>query len=46
MQITVFNRQAMGNKQKRRSRRLETLSPERETNNTQLETPNSGNDIL
>ena len=36
----------MGNKRNRRSRRLETPSPEREVNNTQLETPNTGNETL
>ena len=36
----------MGKKRSRRSRRLETPSPEREVNNTQLETPNTGNETL
>ena len=36
----------MGKKRNRRSRRLETPSPERETNNTQIETPSAGNDTL
>ena len=36
----------MGNKRNRRSRRLETSSSEREANNTQLETPNTGNESL
>ena len=36
----------MGNKIKRRSSRLETTSPERETNNTQIVTPNQGNETL
>ena len=36
----------MGNKRNRRSRRLETPSSEREVNNTQLETPNTGNETL
>ena len=36
----------MGMKRNRRSRRLETPSPEREVNNTQLETPNTGNETL
>ena len=34
----------MGNKRNRRSRKLETPSPEREVNNTQLESPNAGNE--
>ena len=36
----------MGNKRNRRSRRLETPSPERETERTQAETPISGNVTL
>ena len=36
----------MGNKRNRRSRRLETPSSEKEGNNTQLETPNTGNETL
>ena len=36
----------MGNKRYRQIRRLETPSPERETNNTQIETPNAGNETL
>ena len=36
----------MGNKRNRRSRRLETPSPERETSNTQAETSYSGNETL
>ena len=36
----------MGNKRSRRSRRLETPSPESEVNNTQLETPNTGIETL
>ena len=36
----------MGNKKNRRSRRLETPSPEREVNITQLETPNTCNETL
>ena len=36
----------MGNKRNRRIRRLETPSPEREVNSTQLETPNTGNETL
>ena len=36
----------MGNKRNRRSRKLETLSPEREVNNTQVETPNTGNETV
>ena len=36
----------MGNKRNRRSRRLETPSPEKETSNTQVETPNTGNKTL
>ena len=36
----------MGMKRNRRSRRLETPSPDREVNNTQLETPNTGNETL
>ena len=46
MQTDVFNQVKMGNKRKRRSRGLETPSPEREVNNTQLETPNTGNETL
>ena len=46
MQIEVFNQVKMGNKRNRRSRRLKTPSPEREVNNTQLETPNTGNETL
>ena len=33
----------MENRQNRRSRRLETPSTERKTNDTQFETPNQGN---
>ena len=36
----------MGNKRNRRSRRLETPSPERETSNTRVETPTTGNETL
>ena len=36
----------MGNKGDRRSRRVETPSPERGVNNTELETPNTGNETL
>ena len=36
----------MGNKRSRRSRSLETPSPESEVNNSQLETPNPGNESL
>ena len=36
----------MGNRRNRRSRRLETPSAEGEVNNTQLETPNTGNETL
>ena len=36
----------MGNKRSRRSRRLETPSPERETSNMQVESPNTGNETL
>ena len=36
----------MGNKRNRRPRRLETPSPERETSNTQIETPNAVNETL
>ena len=46
MQTDVFNQVKMGNKRNRRSRRLETPSLEREVNNTQLETPNTGNETL
>ena len=46
MQIEVFNQVKMGNKRNRRSRRLKTPSPEREVNNTQLETPKTGNETL
>ena len=46
MQTDVFNQVKIGNKKNRRSRRLETPSPEREVNNTQSETPNTGNVTL
>ena len=36
----------MGNRRNRRSRRLETPSPERSTDRTQVETPNTGNITL
>ena len=36
----------MGNKRNRRSRRLATPSPDRELNETQVETPNPGNETL
>ena len=36
----------MENKRNRRSRRLETPSPEREVERTQVETPNTGKEIL
>ena len=36
----------MGIMRNRRCRRLETPSPERETNNTQIDTPNQGNETL
>ena len=36
----------MGNKRNRRSRRLETPSPERERERTQVETPITGNESL
>ena len=36
----------MGNKRNRRCRKLETLSPEREVNNTQVEAPNTGNETF
>ena len=36
----------MGNKRNRRSRRLVTPSPDREFNETQVETPNPGNETL
>ena len=36
----------MGNKRSRKSRRLETPSPEREISKTQVETPNTGNETL
>ena len=36
----------MGNKWNKRSRWLETPSPERDTSNTQVETPNTGNGTL
>ena len=36
----------MGNKRNRRSRRLETPSPERELNETQVETSTQGNNTL
>ena len=46
LQIDVFNQVNMGYKRNRRSRRLETPSPEREVNITQLETPYTGNETL
>ena len=36
----------MGNKRSRRSRRLETPSPDREVEVTQIETPKTGNEAL
>ena len=36
----------MGNKRSRRSRRLETPSPDREVEVTQIETPTAGNEAL
>ena len=36
----------MGNKRNRRSRRLASQSPDRELNETQVETPNPGNETL
>ena len=36
----------MGNKRHRRSRRLETPSPEKEIGNTQVESPKTGNETL
>ena len=36
----------MGNRRNRRSRRLETPSPERETGEIRVETPNQGNETL
>ena len=36
----------MGNKRNRRSRRLATPSPDRQLNETQVETPNRGNETL
>ena len=36
----------MGNKRNRRSRRLETPSPDREVEVTQIETPKTGNEAL
>ena len=36
----------MGNKRNRRTRRLETPSPEREIGNTQIESPNTVNETL
>ena len=36
----------MGNRRNRRSRRLETPSPERETSEVLIETPSQGNETL
>ena len=36
----------MGNRRNRRSRRLETPSPDRDVERTQVETPNTGNETL
>ena len=36
----------MGNRRNRRSRRLETPSPDRDAERTQVETPNTGNETL
>ena len=36
----------MGNRRNRRSRRLETPSPERETSEVRIETPSQGNETL
>ena len=36
----------MGNRRNRRSRRLQTPSPDREVEITQIETPNAGNETL
>ena len=46
MQTDVFNQVKIGIKRNRRSERLETPSSEREVNNTQSETPNTGNVTL
>ena len=43
---TPFRLSKMGNKRNRRSRSLATPSPDRELNETQVETPNPGNEIL
>ena len=42
----IFTRDKMGNRRNRRSRRLETPSPERSAERTQVETPNTGNITL
>ena len=41
-----FQKSEMGNKRNRRSRRLESPSPEREIERTQVETSITGNDTL
>ena len=42
----IFTWDNMGNKRNRRSRRLETPSPDREIEATQIETPKTGNEAL
>ena len=42
----TFRLSKMGNKRNRRSRRLATPSPNRELSETQVETPNPGNETL